>query len=94
MDSVIHWINHNWWNVLQTIGNILLIEKVVKDAAVKRGYTKLVSICDKIADLLNFFLEIVGGVFNAIKSRGGNNVQAMPNTTVRSPAVSNDTSKG
>lgn len=65
------WISHHVWTILSWIGDVLLVEKVIKDAAAKRGYKEIVSVCDLIANILNFLLDIITGIFSALKSKNG-----------------------
>lgn len=87
------WITHHVWTILSLIGDILLVEKVIKDAAAKRGYKEIVSVCDMIANVLNFILDIITGIFSALKNKnGGSNEKVDPGTPIV-PAVPVDPGK-
>lgn len=69
MEQTISWISHNWFNLLQWIGDVIAVDAVIKQAAQKYGYTKLASLCDLIANDLNFVLDIITGIIQSFKKQ-------------------------
>lgn len=70
--DVIIWLSNNWLNLIQWIGDIIAIDAVIKQVALKYGFNKLVSICDLIANDLGFILDVLGSIPTAFKKQPTN----------------------
>jgi hypothetical protein len=60
MDNVLSYIQSNWYNILAWL---IIADEVIKNAAEKKGYTKIVSVCDHLGNVLSFIMDIVVGLF-------------------------------
>lgn len=63
------WVAHHVWRVLAILGDIALADAVIKQVAIKRGYKKLASLCDIIANAIGFVLDVASGVIVALKNK-------------------------
>ena len=58
----IAWLLANYAHVLKWLAIITMTDGIVKQVALKHGYTKLASICDFIADHISFVVDLVGNL--------------------------------
>ncbi len=78
LHDALNWLGNNWFNLLQWIGDVIAIDAVIKQVATKYGFTKLVSICDLIANDLNFVLDIITGILTSFKKQSSIPTQLPP----------------
>lgn len=70
MEHIIHWIHKHMLGILLLPGNILAIEAIVRQSAVDKGYSKVVSLCDRIARFMGFLQDILAGLIKRNQNTG------------------------
>ncbi len=58
------YLKAHWFDLLLLPGNIMAVDAIVKEAAEKRGYKKLASLCDVIGNFLSFIVDIITGLLS------------------------------
>jgi hypothetical protein len=93
MDIALNFIHKiNWIDVIRWIGDIIAVDAVIKQVALKYGFKRLASLCDIIATGVNFVLDIITGLIGALKNRGGSNVST--NSTGSGTTSGSDVKQG
>ena len=68
--EILTWIKHHWLQLVLLPGNILAVEAIVRQSAVNKGYTGIVSLCDHIARFVGFVGDIITGLINRNQTKG------------------------
>lgn len=77
-------ITVSWVTVVLVLSLIVAIDGVIKQVALKNGYTQLATICDFIADHVNAVLDVIKGVL-AICVQFGTTVTAKKPAPITEP---------
>lgn len=67
----------------EIVGTVIAIDGIIKQVALKQGNTKLVSICDLVANDLNELLVVSQAILSIFKPKSGNSAQATPIVEVK-----------
>ena len=71
MNEIINFWNKHWLVIIMVPGNALAIEAIIREAAVEHGYTKIVSVCDHLANVLGFVIDIISGLLKRGQTKQG-----------------------
>ena len=71
--TILGWIRHNSLFLIMLPANILAVEAIIRQAAVDKGYPKVVSLCDRIAQFIGFIQDVIAGLIkkNQTPKTGG-----------------------
>lgn len=69
MIEIHKFIHHHWLDIMLLPANILAIEAIVREAAVKRGYKNTVTWCDQIANAVGFIQDVLVGIIQRKQSK-------------------------